>query len=807
MDFEKSNTDLDSNYDYMYSMLSDWLDNLGKDQSGDQQFATHDSGTEQTQPQKAESFGGLYYATLIGAGGTGYKPGEMLTVDVTVKVPPFYESQPCYSGDCPSNQLIDPRTELSLGDMFRAELTMVASLAVTAKQSLAPCRDVAGSKWMIADDPQAKGGVIMTSTMTTVASSGCSFATLAVVNTDLEAGIYWSSATTQVSAPSNVAGITWSSHSGPATDGSIVGHVYDAISGKPIVNATVTTPGAFATTDASGAYRLTGLSAKDFTVTATASGRIAATVTVAVDGLDQVTHDFNLARIVQAIQPLSVVPVDARAATSSLPPPAAWTTPSASASLGADTVVGGTYYSDVEGSQGYIARVTVGGKYIWSSRLHDATSVGAIDTSNGVVDVAAQDASGSFVAAYDGSTGKLISQSMHMDATFQDAYVAALPGGGAYLAATFDRGYGTSAFIIEFDGSGAYTATPDPGGSAIGVDGAYAGSDGSLFVGIRTASGTMIKHYVNGSADPAFSVGMPSGGLWAVDRSTSYIYVAGRTAAGDTLIKYDSTGKLVWSAPTARAALVGSSLVSAMVADSDRVYFAWKADASYHGTQTSPTVALSVSDGADGYNLGVYQTADGASGSAFSGYNLYITGLSVGAGRVSVVGTTDPYVFADTWAAQGGRWPSLESVDPYGFLSAFSVYGNNGSLHDEQTAVTDDAQLDWSVAVDSAGNTYTSTGFPSSSLEKRAPDGSVLWSIPRPSWQGEQSQSLGFWSPCWCLRGGAVVHVSWLLLVGALLEPDGDSGHLRVQSRWSTHVVRYAECDRERHQYTNRLLF
>jgi hypothetical protein len=739
MNFDKSNTDLDSNYLYMYSMLPDWLDKLGTDHQY-QQLATHDSGTAQTQPQKAESFGGLYYAQLAGANGTGYRPGEVLSVDVTITLPPFYDAQPCSAGSCPSDQLIDTQHQLAWANMFRADMTTVASLAVTPKQGLVPCDDVAGSIWTIKDDPTVKGGVIMTSTMTTVIRYGCSFATLAVVNTDLEPGVYGSSASFQVSAPSNSAGITWSSYSGPPTNGSIVGHVYDATSGNPIMNASITIPGASATTDASGAYQLAGLGASSYLVTAAALGHGSATAAVAVDGLNRTTHDFTLARTVQAIQPLSVVPVDARAANSSLPPPAVWTTPSACASLDADTVVGGTYYSNTQGLQGYVARLTAGGRYKWSSRIPDATSVGAIDTASGVVDVAAQDSSGSFVAAYDGATGNLISQSIRINAKYQDAYVAAVPGGGAYLAVTYRSGSSTWAFIDKFDSSGANAGTLDPGGSAIGVDGAYAGFDGSLFVGIRTASGTTIHHYVNGVADPAFSVAVPSNGLWAFDHSTDSLYVAGRSSAGDTLAKYDSTTKLVWSNPTSKAALVGSGRISAMVAGSGAVYFAWKAEAPYRGTQTSPTVALSVADGADGFNLAVYKTAAGASGSAFNGYDLSITGLSVSGTRASVVGTTDPYVFADTWATAGGKWPSLESVAPYGFLSPFSVYGNNGSLQTEQVQAFDDDYVNWSVGLDSAGNTYTSEGspFPSSSLVKHAPDGSVLWQIPRPSHWGER---------------------------------------------------------------------
>jgi hypothetical protein len=87
------------------------------------------------------------------------------------------------------------------------------------------------------------------------------------------------------------------------------------------------------------------------------------------------------------------------------------------------------------------------------------------------------------------------------------------------------------------------------------------------------------------------------------------------------------------------------------------------------------------------------------------------------------------------WDLKGGKWPSLGTVNPYGFLRPFSVYGNNGTLEAESSVATSG---DFYVALDSAGNTYVSTGFPDSSLEKHVPDGSLGWAVPRPTFQGDQ---------------------------------------------------------------------
>ena len=81
-----------------------------------------------------------------------------------------------------------------------------------------------------------------------------------------------------------------------ALPGDVSGHVTDATTNAPIAGATVTFPGGSTTTDAAGAYAITGLPAGSQPLSAAAIGYVSGTADTTVLAGTSVTQDFSLTR-------------------------------------------------------------------------------------------------------------------------------------------------------------------------------------------------------------------------------------------------------------------------------------------------------------------------------------------------------------------------------------------------------------------------------------------------------------------------------------------------------------------------------
>ena len=80
-----------------------------------------------------------------------------------------------------------------------------------------------------------------------------------------------------------------------APPGAIAGHVTDATTGAALAGATITYPGGFTTTDATGAYSIPGIAAGSALIAASASAHVSAEKTATVVGGTTTTVDFSLA--------------------------------------------------------------------------------------------------------------------------------------------------------------------------------------------------------------------------------------------------------------------------------------------------------------------------------------------------------------------------------------------------------------------------------------------------------------------------------------------------------------------------------
>ena len=447
---------------------------------------------------------------------------------------------------------------------------------------------------------------------------------------------------------------------------------------------------------------------------------------ISVSGVSDIVQDVQLARAQRTMTSMPLVPVDARAATASLPPSARETGATTVAVYGSDYIVGGSYVDPSRTSRAYVARVTQSGSYVWSHQLPDESSVDSVGIGAGSVLLSATGPGGSAVFRLDASTGtQAWRASLPILAT--RTYVSADNSGGAYLAAAYAGGV----YLADIDaGGGVSRIGADI--NATSVSGAHTASDGSLLVGIVTSVGTRIERYFGGALDLSLAISIPSGGQWAVDRTSGSIYVAGRDYYGDRVVKYASDYTTLWSASADRVSGGGSSSTLAMAADAGSIYFArrvWNTGLS--GAEL--TVSVAVADGLDGYLNGSYLAWD-AGQSRFGGYDLGIRGFAVAGGRAAVVGTTNPLVFKPAWDAKGGQWPSLESVSPYGYLAVFSAYGDAGVLQ-AGPSIGDPVYDTGRVAIDSSGNRYVIQTQQNrvGTLTKTSSQGAVQWVVVRPT--------------------------------------------------------------------------